>query len=183
MKKTILSAMLMTGLVVTLYGQQVFIDTTGGGGLIIKQGATQIPLPAGEVINAQLFGGTNANSMSPIVSVLAPNLLAAGGGLIYDLSGLSYTIPNVSANADAFLSLQFWIGPYTSYALAQQAGGFVGDSGVFQNHTGGGGVPASIPAALTGMPNVIVSAVPEPSTVALAGLGAAALLMYRRRQA
>lgn len=46
---------------------------------------------------------------------------------------------------------------------------------------GGAGVPPSTPAELLGLSSFNLTIVPEPTTFALAGLGAAALLIFRRR--
>lgn len=177
MKKTILSAVTLMGLSAAVYGQSVFFDNTGGGGLVL--GSDGQPLPAATQINGTLMGGAVGGSLSPVVTLAGGSLLNLGGGLVYDPSGNSYVIPGVAANAQASLQLQFWTGADLTYGAAANRG----QSPVFSNPTGGGGVPPSIPpSAMANMPNVLVG-VPEPSTIALAGLGAAALLMYRRRTA
>lgn len=164
------------GLSACIYGQSVFFDNTSGGGLVLN-------LNTGEQINGSLMGGATPGSLSPIVTLTGGSLLNLGGGLVYDPSGASYVIPGVAANASASLQLEFWVGSATSYAAAASAGAKVGQSPVFTNPTGGGGTPPSVPpSAMANMPNVTVAIVPEPSTLALAGLGAAALLMYRSRK-
>ena len=179
MKKTILSAVTLMGLSAAVYGQSVFFDNTGGGGLVL--GPDSQPLPAATQINGSIMGGAAPGSLSPVITLAGGSLLNLGGGLVYDPSGLSYVIPGVAANGQASLQLSFWTGAAATYDAA--APGDRGQSPVFTNPTGGGGVPPSIPpSAMANMPNVIVG-VPEPSTIALAGLGAAALLMYRRRTA
>jgi hypothetical protein len=175
MKKTILSAITLVGLSATIYGQSVFFDNTSGGGLVLG-------LSANDQINGSIMGGPVGGSLVPVVTLTGGSLLNLGSGLVYDVSGLPYTIPGVAANAQALLHIQFWVGSATSYDAAVAAGARVGESPTFTGGTGGGGIPPSIPpSALASMPNVIVG-VPEPSTLALAGLGAAALLMYRSRK-
>lgn len=77
-----------------------------------------------------------------------------------------------------------------------QAGTFYGISGYFNGEPGGGspslGTPklfattssgsGQTPIQIQGFQLGIVSAVPEPSTMALAALGGASLLLFRRRQ-
>ena len=46
---------------------------------------------------------------------------------------------------------------------------------------GGVGAPPSLPADLVGLSGFTLTAIPEPSTIALAALGAAALLFRRRK--
>jgi hypothetical protein len=175
MKKTILSAVTLMGLSAAVYGQSVFFDNTGGGGLV--QGAG-----AGDQISGALMGGPVGGSLVPVVTLTGGALLNLGGGLVYDPSGLSYVIPGVAANGQASLHFQFWVGNFPTYQAALSGLALTADSPTYTNPTGGGGVPPSIPpSAMSGMPNVTLTAVPEPSTFALAGLGAAALLMYRRR--
>jgi len=178
MKKTILSAVTLMGLSAAVYGQSVFFDNTGGGGLVMGAGAS-------DQISGAIMGGPVGGSLVPVVTLTGGSLLNLGGGLVYDPSGLSYVVPGVAANAQASLHLQFWTGNFLTYDAALLAGtALTADSPVYTNPTGGGGTPASIPpSAMAGMPNIQLVGVPEPSTLALAGLGAAALLMYRRRTA
>lgn len=175
MKKTILSAVTLMGLSATIYGQSVFFDNTSGGGLVLGAGPT-------DQISGAIMGGPVGGSLVPVVTLTGGALLNLGGGLVYDPTGLPYAIPGVAANSQAQLHLQFWVGNFPTYQAALNGLALTADSPVFTNPTGGGGVPPTLPAsAMANMPNVTLTAVPEPSTLALAGLGAAALLMYRRR--
>jgi len=180
MKKAIISAVALMGLSAATYGQSVFFDNISGGGLVMGAQAS-------DTINGAIMGGPVGSNLVPVIALTGGSLLNLGGGLVYDPSGLSYTIPGVAANSDASLHLQFWVGTDLTYAAAAAAGKLVADSPIFTGPTGGGGIPASIPpSALRNMPNLTLAptgVIPEPSTLALAGLGAAALLMYRRRTA
>jgi hypothetical protein len=68
--------------------------------------------------------------------------------------------------------------------------GGVGYEGIiaFANNSGGNPIatPPGVPAVLTGWgnlnENLVLSPIPEPSTLALAGLGGLTLLLFRRRQ-
>lgn len=175
MKKTILSTVAVMGLAATVYGQSAFIDSTSGGGLVLGAGNANI--------SCTLWGGTAADALSPVVTLAGgTQLLNVGGGQIYDLSGQAYTIPGVAANANAYLRMQFWLGNHPNYAAAANALELVADSGPYINPTGGGGTPPTIPpSALALMPNVSMAIVPEPSTMALCGLGVLSLLVFRRR--
>jgi len=167
---------MLMGLSATIYGQSVFFDNTSpGSGLVL--GA----LPSDQ-INGTLMGGPVGGSLVPIVTLTGGALLNLGGGLVYDGSGQSYVIPGVAANSQASLHMQFWVGNFPTYTAALAGLALTADSPMYSNPTGGGGVPPTVPAgAMANMPTVTLTAVPEPSTLALAGLGAAALLMYRRR--
>jgi hypothetical protein len=88
------------------------------------------------------------------------------------------TVPGIAAGSTANIQLRVWIGG-SSYETASQ---FIGESNIIPVSLGG--VPAQgapIPdAVLTGLQGFELRVVPEPSTIALGVLGAAALL-YRRR--
>jgi hypothetical protein len=99
------------------------------------------------------------------------------------------TLANVAGDAPmATLEVVAWDnkgGTVTSWAQAQPlwlAGTIAaGTSGTFNVGPIGGAVNGA--ATMTGLPSFnIYTAVPEPSTMALAGLGAAALLIFRRRK-
>jgi hypothetical protein len=94
-------------------------------------------------------------------------------------SGAVLTVPGSTANSPVFLDLQVWEGNFATYSAAAAGGGYVGDSGVFSNPSGGG---QSAPLQVTGLPDMMLQTIPEPSVFALAGLGAAALMMVRRRK-
>jgi len=103
-----------------------------------------------------------------------------GGGLT--LSPLA----NVGAGIDYVIA--GWTGGAASFDAAIAAGGLVNVSTKFHMVPGdNNALPApgafvSLAGTFTGMTLQAVSVVPEPSTFALAGLGAAALLIFRRRK-
>lgn len=85
-------------------------------------------------------------------------------------------------------TIQVWDPAYASYAAAVAANGATGfinwDENIPQDFIDGtvGFVP-TVSGGFNHLPgNIIVAQVPEPSTMALAGLGAAALLIFRRRK-
>lgn len=76
-----------------------------------------------------------------------------------------------------------WTGAASSFDAAITAGGMVGQSAKGTTATGNPttippGTAVSIAPTFTG---ALLAPVPEPTTLALAGLGAAALLIFRRR--
>jgi hypothetical protein len=129
--------------------------------------------------NASFYGGSDANSLvllHTFAGAGANGVNAAGPGTFTDLSGNSYSIPG--ALTTGFFRIDAWLGSAADYASASQKG----TSGVFSNPLGNPlAVPPQTPTDFTAMPSVVL-AVPEPSTFALAGLGAAALLIFRRRK-
>lgn len=137
-----------------------------------------------------LFGFTDSTSvLSHPVGSLTGSATASdnvlGPGTFTDLSSTAYAVDGTTtASTGAFFILQAWTGSAASYAAAVAAGAPAGQTAVFVNGLGGVGAPPSTTPQLVGMPalNLTVSAVPEPSTFALAGLGAAAMLIFRRRK-
>jgi hypothetical protein len=72
---------------------------------------------------------------------------------------------------------------FSTYAAAL-AGGDLTGTVLFQNPVSNpGGSPPVLDQTMTGMPALVmtVAAVPEPGTLAIAGLGAVLLLAFRRR--
>jgi hypothetical protein len=99
-----------------------------------------------------------------------------------------------TAGGPATVQLRAWSAAFDTYELAAAAllannpAAHVGESAVLSlSATGGGGEPPALPVNLTGLtgkegPGITLRDVPEPSTVALGVLGAAALLFARRRK-
>jgi hypothetical protein len=84
------------------------------------------------------------------------------------------------------LAIAGWTGSYTNYAAALTGlAPLIGITGAFGNPTGGAGVPPATPASLvdwTAAGSLILVPTPEPATLVLGGLGAAALLLFHRRK-
>jgi len=137
--------------------------------------------------NLQLFGGSTSSNMVLIATLLQSDGSAITGaaagapGQWIDSTGLSYVVPGVPISGVGFFDVKAWEGGNGSSYAGAVAGGatLTGDSGTFQNGTGGGPVPAP---DLIGMPSLTLSPVPEPATLALCGLGAASLLLLRRKK-
>jgi len=195
MKKLILTLALSGGVAAGAFAQGL-INVDNVNNTSSSQAATSLGLvfqgnaPFNGAFSVSVEGGASAGTATnPIVTLLhlggGAGLLTGGDigapGQFLDSNGANYAIPGVALNAVAFLDVQFWTGSSTSYAAAMVApGAFIADSGVFQNPTGGGGtVP---PQDLLGLPAVTLTSVPEPGTMVLGGLGAAALLLFRRRK-
>lgn len=183
MKKSVLNAILLASLStgLSVYGQgTVFLDNSSGG--LIYVGPDNSTLLSTDV-NAELLGGAPGGSLTPLATIVGPATagITVDFGRISDPTGLSRVVPGVAAGSPADLQVRLWMGNALTYDSAVAGLAAVADSGRFVNPTGGNGTPPAPPAGLSGMPALNIQAVPEPSTLALAGLGAAALLMYRRR--
>lgn len=177
----------------------IFIDNVNGrGGLTATNlglffGANGMPY-TGPSINVEVFGGPNADSLSPIAILSGANALYNAGpytgpGTYADPTASIWYVPGLPASGVATLQVRAWVGPATSYTNATLPNQFwawdgfsfvSGENFTFLNGTGGdtGGVP-KLPQSLDGMPAMLL--VPEPSTIALALMGAAAMLIFQCR--
>jgi hypothetical protein len=110
---------------------------------------------------------------------------SATGGGAYN-GAAAYKAGNlVGGTTYSFLEVAWWTGysgQYTTLAEAAAADSYVGWSQVFSYNalTSGNPAPRVFTGSLVG--NYDVGGVPEPSTLALAGLGGLALLVFRRRK-
>jgi hypothetical protein len=196
MKKTLLSAVLVVATAVGAMAQAtISIDNlsnvntdpaaTSSGYFFIDTGSGPTLLTSA-TLNVEVWGGTSAGSLALITTLSGANALVEGApGQYLDPAGIGYTVPGVASQGSASLQVYAWTGSATTYAQAVASGtAYYGVSTVFTNPTGGPGNPPANPASLVGMPSLVLTTtpVPEPSTFALAGLGLAGLLIFRRRK-
>ena len=124
---------------------------------------------------AQLYAGATADSLAA-VGVAAPFRTGAGAGYINPGANATVAVATVVPGANAFIRMRAWD---TTTGATYEAASVRGESSVFSVATGGAGSPPSLPANLVGLTSF--NLVPEPSTIALGVLGAAALLIRRRK--
>jgi hypothetical protein len=131
--------------------------------------------------------GFNA-AVSSMVPAATPGIVsfrtgAAGG---FTMGGVAATANNVALDSPATLEMVAWdnsSGLYSTWPLAlaarmSGAGNAIGWSNPFNLTLGG----TATPPYLVGLQSFGLIPAPEPSTFALASLGAAALLIFRRRK-
>jgi hypothetical protein len=127
---------------------------------------------AGAGITAQLFlvgaGGV-------LTALTPPTTFFTDPGAEFLLNPVDVTVPNVAGGGSATFRVQAWDTQLGSYTAALAANGLRGESGDFVNKVGGGTLPPEN-TVFTGF-----TMVPEPSTIALGVIGAAALLLRRRK--
>lgn len=158
---------------------------------------TSGPLPSGAVIMVGLYGGTSSTSMT---LQYAEALNPAGGtgqppGVIPAHNVTLTGIPG--ATAAEYFQLRAWSGGYASYeaastAIAGGAQAYAGENNLFTMTPGtfiynaittqGGTTWAAVGNESNTAFNMTAYNVPEPATFALFGLGAASLLILRRRK-
>ena len=155
-----------------------------------------IAAPTGTALSTPL-GSHNASGFNPNYSSLSGFLAANPGwavaGGVYPIAfgaGLfnsgTVTINNIAEGANAEYVIIGWTGAFTSYDAAFASGSsMVGQSAIATTATGDPlatpvpGFPVSLRGTFGGFPQAII---PEPTSFALAGLGLAALLVFRRRR-
>jgi len=186
MKKLLIAAAL-TGLTTGAFAQgTVFFNNNASTQPAIDVNNASTLAPANGFTVALYWVNQSSGAFAPIdpktMTPVAKGTGTFAGG--FDLGGV--TITGQAAGGTGEFEVAGWLGTtFTSYAAAALAGDNVGHGTPFYNATGGDGTPAAIGKQLTGwagQPDVILQSTPEPTTIALGGLGAAALLLFRRRK-
>jgi len=193
MKKLILTAIAVVGIAASTFAQgTITIDNLTGagnsqatsGGLFFNSDLT----PFTGVLNITVLGGASAGSLSPIATLTGSAMFGLGNGQYFELAGTTYPVSGVALGATATLQVLAWTGAAATFAAAGPLEQFWAWNGTtlvnpttfsFPNPTGGGGDPPGLPKGLEGM-SAMVMVVPEPSTLALLGLGVLGLLFRRK---
>jgi len=197
MKRTILSAIAVTGLVTGAYGQQIVLDNLSNSGAYGATSGGLVYYQGGAVFNGNLYNlgvnvlwGASQGSLSEYQSFTpstdSKGYTGEGNGTFALGPAAAVTVPGVASGGTAWVELQMWdydsplsTGTFSSYAAAVAGNDWHADV-IFSNPVSSTSPP--LPASeLVGMPSVTLVQVPEPATMALAGLGIASLLAFRRR--
>jgi len=144
-------------------------------------------------LEAGLYGGTSSTALFLYSATsLDPLNLSAIGPMHIVLNSQPNGAPVLPAIASGtpitpstpWFQVRIWDNSYPSYELAFQAGAATGEGSLFQMNPG-----APIAYVNTAPPSVNstwidgpIYVAPEPSTLALAGLATAGMLLYRRRK-
>jgi len=202
MKKLYLTAIICAGMAVSALAQgTIFFDSSSLSSWVTLNGAVPtgpVPdnnsptnLPAGGSWTAALLWAPGTTLGQPIGNFTVLGTVSGANANNGYISGNTLETATAgmgeSAGASATFIVEGWQGNFANYAAAvagEPAGGHVGMSVEFVNAMGNPNLtPPGLPAAITGWDgNLLLVPVPEPTTIALGGLGAAALLLFRRRK-
>jgi len=158
-------------------------------GSVPTVGSSGTPTNSSVIPNwAQILGDPAfhfATNGSTLVSVAVNNSGLAQGGWGYNPgagAGASFALAGSTAGATYTFLTVAWNSTYANPFLAAANSSFVGFSNPFNYSTGTDAGAAVSSFAASGQNAFGVQPIPEPATFALAGLGAAALLVFRRRK-
>jgi hypothetical protein len=159
------------------------ITTVGSGGSPLGPASVRVGLFTGPNGTANISGMTMVGMVTNSASTVPLFIGTFNGGNPYTITP---STPN-SQIAFAFAAWSISTGALTYDAAKVASTGYTGESAIAQGYTlGGFGSPPSLPGPTFGVGagqvnGLMLTPVPEPSTLALGLLGAAALLMRRRK--
>jgi len=169
------------------------VSSTAGNTVSGATGAIPVgPLPSGVTLIAALYAGngTAGNNLTLATSYVldATGWLTTGRMVTHGIAVAGLTGGQIDTLAVVISDRVGAIGSAYVPDLASAAAlgyQYFGTSGLFQMTPG---TSLTYPSVVTGggttwgPANLVITSVPEPSTFALAGLGAAAMLIFRRRK-
>lgn len=182
----------ITGVRFPIYGPQVGqegVTVRGSSALSQPTGSTVYTggLLSGTRYQAEFWAGPASATDYSGLTLITTIAFRTGTSATALPNGITATLPSgiingVVPGAQAKLGIRVWDTlSGASYALAGVRGeGLLFLSAPLGGNPPGGGTPITAPA-WTGE-SFSLTAVPEPSSMALAGLGAAALMIFRRRK-
>ena len=169
----------------TVFGQGVVNFANFGGNPIRYDpigfpSKTNAPLEVGSFCVA-LYWGVLGSSEDQLVQLGANGNVSPAFPIAGFFSVGGRTTGNATPRASwATFQVKAWSKGFASYEAAIASGDptkFAGKSSVFDNYTGGGQIVATL-----NMPGFTVVPIPEPGSLAIGILGAAAVLLFRRKK-
>jgi hypothetical protein len=169
-------------------GRITFANTQAGTGVTGGSPVTDVDMTTrltGATFWAQLYATAGTGALeSSLAAIGTPTNFRTGAGAGFVPAGIVATVPGAQPGTGATVQMRAWEGAAGStYEAALAGGAKVGKSNLINiaqlgGPDPGGGVPFLDPF-MTGI--TPFSLVPEPSTIALGVLGAAALFMVVRK--
>lgn len=194
MKKTLITLMAIGAASTMAFAQGTVLFNNSASTLVMVDpgdGSAPVPAAANSGFVQLLWapvGTTDLNLFQPTQNTAGANITENGAARFLAPGRFSagvVTIPSIAPGGGAALVVRGWLGAAPTWADAVNQGAPTGWSAIFTMTATGDptAVPPTVPIATGGFfPGGMVIAVPEPTSMALAGLGAAALLIFRRRK-
>jgi len=200
MKKTLLTMALVAASLAAFAQGKVNLAQDGGALITLNSNTRPqdsayagqpVPtnMPSGVTLEVGLFGGATAGALTLQTS----ELLYPNGGLPNGWEATEHAVtsfPGYTAGQAAYFQVVVWDSAFATPAAALAAGSYYGADNVFSMTPGTGitypncysGGNTTWAAVGDEAPLMVGIAIPEPATFALAGLGAAAMVIFRRRK-
>jgi len=203
MKKTLLTVTLAAATLAAFAQGKVALQQDGGSlitltrttaadsALLGQPVPTTGPLPSGVLLEVGLFGGATSNALTLQTSEIMNNGSSGLPAGWWASEHCVTSFPGYTANARAFFQVEVWDAAYPTLLAAEAAGSYYGEDNVFSMIPGtsitypginNGGQTTWVAAGNETQLSTTGGPIPEPATLALAGLGAAALVIFRRRK-
>jgi hypothetical protein len=181
MKKLILTMALGVGLASAAYAQGTINFASAAAGVNWKTTNSVGQLALGAAYLADFYFGAGGTNEAGLIALGLPAPFNTGAQAGY-FTGGARTIPGYAGGTTITGQVRVWAAASGSTYEAAFASGETGKSITFQLQLA---TPPATPTSLTPLGTgggLTLVAAPEPSTFALAGLGAAAVLIFRRRK-
>ncbi len=115
-------------------------------------GTNQLNLLSGPQWVSQLYYSKTETGMVAVANPPAPFRTGAGAGVWHPGSDSTRVLPGIVRGEQAFIQIRVWdVAAGATYEQVRCHGGKHGRSIIFGLVTGGGGVPSTLPTALTGL--------------------------------
>jgi hypothetical protein len=199
-KKLILSAMLWLGVSAGAFAQGTLMlqNANHSGGGLVYFGAALANSP----VNLEVFYGPLGSTLAQLEVggpgfgdvVFDDTVDTSSPGLFFDPHMLTLTTPEPGGfgSSDPTLNVELaiagWTGSgFADYQAALEGGApLIGITAAWGNPTGGAGSPPVTGAGFVDWVGtnslILLAPAPEPTTLAIGGLGVGALLLFRRRK-
>jgi len=186
MKKTLATFLTVVALVASAYSQGTLTFNNSAASIVKVLASrsdptpTFITMPVGGGHVELLWAEVGTTDLSLFSSVAITDFHTAPGRF----NGGAVTIPITVAGGPVALVVRGWTGPSLTWAGISLCCDMFAYSSIFTLAATGNPttVPPGIPVSINpAFPGLTIDLIPEPSSMALAGLGTVSLLLFRRR--
>ncbi|MGC8990220.1 MAG: PEP-CTERM sorting domain-containing protein [Verrucomicrobiia bacterium] len=176
MKKILIMASLLASASLMAQGTLMLANLGGGANAPVfdTDGVTKV---AKNAYKALVYVAADENAAKISTTPVAAAVMFNAAGYFV---GPTVTLTGLAPGSKPWVKVEVFDANYNDYNTALNALAKIGTA-TFQLGSGLGGGEPPLPApGLVGMPKIVVAPIPEPSVLALVGLGVAAFLLRRR---